>query len=198
MRTSSGADVQASSSQRPQVEDDAYKASLRNFVSYNLNVTEAFYTHPKILVVALNGPVVGLSAALAGWADFVYAAPHTFLLTPFSSLGLVSEGGASVGFVQRMGMSKANEALIMSKRISCEELVQCGFVNKVFETKPEEQEKFLEKVLQEVDDRLGAHLVPGSLTRIKGLIRKPYKEMMDAQGVAEVYGGMDVFMRGIP
>ena len=85
---------------------DTYRQSLRNFVANNLNVTQAFYTHPKILVVALNGPVVGLSAALTGFADFVYAAPHTFLLTPFSSLGLVAEGGASVGFVQRMGCVK--------------------------------------------------------------------------------------------
>jgi peroxisomal 3,2-trans-enoyl-CoA isomerase len=40
--------------------------------------------------------------------------------------------------------------------------------------------------------------VPGSLTRIKALVRKPYKELIDSQGVAEVYGGMEVFMKGIP
>ena len=178
--------------------EDQFRHSIRSFASGNLNTTQAFYTHPKILVVALNGPVVGLSAALLGWADFIYAAPHTFLLTPFSSLGLVAEGGASVGFVQRMGIAKANEALIMSKRITCEELVQCGFVNKVFDTKPNEQHKFLDLVLAEVDDRLGPHLVPDSLTKMKALIRKPYKDMIEAQGVAEVYGGVDVFMKGIP
>ncbi|KAJ2984426.1 hypothetical protein NUW58_g6065 [Xylaria curta] len=57
--------------------------------------------HPKILIAALNGPALGLSAALTAFADFVYAAPHTFLLTPFSSIGLVAEGGASHAFVQR-------------------------------------------------------------------------------------------------
>ena len=97
-----------------------------------------------------------------------------------------------------MGISKANEALIMSKRISCEELVHCGFVNKVFETQPNEQEKFLEMVIQEVQDRLGPHLVPDSLTKMKALIRKPTREVIDAQGIAEVYGGVDVFMRGVP
>lgn len=163
-----------------------------------MNTTQAFYSHPKILVIALNGPVVGLSAALTGFADFIYATPHTYLLTPFSSLGLVSEGGASVGFVQRMGISKANEALIMSKRITCEELVHCGYVNKVFDTKPNESDKFLDLVLKEVDDRMGEHLVPGSLTGIKALIRKPYNDLLDAQGVAEVLGGLDVFMKGIP
>ena len=164
--------------------EDAFRSGLRNFVSNNLNVTEAFYNHPKILVVALNGPVIGLSAALTGWADFIYATPDTFLLTPFSSLGLVSEGAASIGFVQRMGLSKANEALIMSKRLSCEELVHCGYVNKVFDI-----ENFLDSVLKEVDDRLGPHLVPESLTKIKKMIRKPTKDIIDAQGVLEVYGG---------
>lgn len=141
---------------------------------------------------------MGISAAVVGWADFIYATPQTFLLTPFSSLGLVAEGGASVGFVQRMGISKANEALIMSKRIPVEELLHCGFVNKVFDTKPEEQEKFLELVLKEVEDRLGPHLVPESMTKIKALLRKPYREQIDAQGITEVYGGLDVFMKGVP
>jgi peroxisomal 3,2-trans-enoyl-CoA isomerase len=90
------------------------------------------YTHPKILITALNGPVIGLSAALLVFSDFIYCTPHTFLLTPFSSLGLVAEGGASRAFVQRLGISKASEALIMSKRISAEELLQVGFVNKIF------------------------------------------------------------------
>jgi len=179
-------------------EEDLYRDTLRRLVSNNLDLSQAFYTHPKILVIALNGPVIGISAAMSGWADFVYATPHTFLLTPFSSLGLVAEGGASIGFVQRLGIAKANEALIMSKRLNVEELVHCGFVNKVFDTKPEEQEKFLELVLQEIDERLGEHLVPESLTKIKALIRKPHREQIDAQGISEVYSGLQVFMKGVP
>lgn len=179
-------------------EEDAYRSTLRRLVSNNLDLSRAFYTHPKILVVALNGPAVGISAAVIGWADFIYATPHTFLLVPFSSLGLVAEGGASLGFVQRMGISKTNEALIMSKRIPVEELVHCGFVNKVFDTKPEEQQKFLEQVLAEVEDRMGPHLVPESMTKIKALIRRPYQEATDAQGIAEVYEGLEVFMKGVP
>lgn len=97
-----------------------------------------------------------------------------------------------------MGIAKANEALIMSKRITSDELVQCGFVNNVFETKPTEQEKFLGMVLKEVDDRLGDHLVSDSLTKIKALIRKPEREIMDAQGVAEVFGGLERFVSGVP
>ena len=178
--------------------EDPYRRWLQNFVANNMNITQSFYTHPKILVTALNGPAVGLSAALIAFSDFIYAAPHTFLLTPFSSLGLVAEGGASRGFVQRLGIAKANEALIMSKRLSRDELVQCGFVNKVFDTKPNEQEKFLELVMQEVNDRLGDHLNSSSLVKIKELIRKPERDLLDTQGVAEVFGGLERFMSGVP
>lgn len=177
---------------------DPYREWLRSFVANNLNVTQAFYTHPKILIAALNGPAIGLSAALTAFADFVYAAPHTFLLTPFSSLGLVAEGGASSALVQRLGISKANEALIMSKRISVDELVATGYVNKVFACDKGDDETFMRQVLAEIDDRLGEHLIGDSLTGIKALIRKPEREVLDKQNVAEVFAGLDRFMKGIP
>lgn len=189
----SGADVNSARSSSNEAE-----TYVRGFVAQNLYLSHAFYAHPKILVVALNGPAVGLSAALTGFADFVYAVPHAFLLTPFSSLGLVSEGNASIGFVTRLGIAKANEALIMSKRISSEELVQTGYVNKLFNFGKEDSAKFLEAVLNEVDDRLGDHLNQESMLKIKALIQAPYREKLDAQGVAEVFGGMARFMDGIP
>ena len=193
---SAGADVSIS---RDVPENaDPKQHYLRGFVANNLHITHAFYTHPKILVTALNGPAVGLSAALTAFSDFIYAAPHTFLLTPFTSLGLVAEGGASRAFVQRLGISKANEALIMSKRITAPELLACGFVNKIFDVKPGESEEFQRQVLEEVEERLGTHLNQDSLIKVKALIRKPEREILDAQGVAEVFGGLERFVSGIP
>ncbi len=141
---------------------------------------------------------MGLSAALIALSDFIYAAPHAFLFTPFTSLGLVAEGGASRAFVQRLGISKANEALIMSKRITAEEMLQVGFANKIIKTGKNEQEKFLAEVLQEVRDRLGDHLNSDSLIKVKALIRKPERDVMDRQTVAEVFGQLERFVSGIP
>ena len=179
--------------------EDARRFWLKSFVSNNLHITHAFYTHPKILITALNGPAVGLSAALIAFSDFIYAAPHAFLLTPFSSLGLVAEGNASVAFVKRLGISKANEALIMSKRISCEDLVSTGFVNKVFDVRSKDDSaKFLGEVLREVEERLGDHLNGESLLGIKKLIRAPDRQTLDRQGVEEVFAGLERFVRGVP
>ncbi|KAK7969094.1 hypothetical protein PG988_008167 [Apiospora saccharicola] len=179
---SAGADVSISRAKPEDGSSDAYQLWLRSFSWVS------------------NGPVVGLSAALVAFADFVYCVPSTFLLTPFSSLGLVAEGGASRALVQRLGMSKANEALIMSRRIPSDELLATGFVNKIFDvgTGVGADAKFRAAALQEIDDRLGAHLVGESLTGIKALIRKPENEILDRQNVAEVFAGLDRFMTGIP
>lgn len=177
------------------------RRDLRSFVANNVDLTRTFYTHPKILVVALNGPAVGLSAALVAHADFIYAAPHAFLLTPFASLGLVAEGGASRAFIERLGISKANEALIMSKRITCEELVATGFVNKVISPpsgRPEDSEGFLKLALEEVEERLGTHLNQSSLLKIKELIRRPEREILDRQNGLEAFMGLERFLSGVP
>ena len=81
------------------------------FLTGNLYLTQAFIEHPKLLVVALNGPAIGLSAgifavflsrgeaygntcffalALIAHADIIYAVDSTFLLTPFSTIGTIS------------------------------------------------------------------------------------------------------------
>ncbi|KAF2168156.1 hypothetical protein M409DRAFT_21601 [Zasmidium cellare ATCC 36951] len=194
---SAGADVSAAGQNKGPASDQ-YKQWLQSFAAYNLNITQAFYSHRKILVAALNGPVVGIAAALVGMSDFVYAAPHTYLLCPFTSLGLVAEGLSSRAMLNRLGPARGHEALLMSKKISCDELVQCGFVNKTFPTQPNESSKFLELVLEEVDNRLGEHLVSNSLVKIKAMIKAPERDLYDAQGVKEIFGGLEVFMRGIP
>ena len=186
----SGADVTsaASSSSAPD-----RRAFLTSFLAPNIDLARAFYAHPKILVAALNGPVVGLSAALVSLADFIYCTPTTFLLTPFSSLGLVAEGVASRSLVSRLGPAKANEALIMSRKIGVDDLKACGYVNDVFPA-----EGFRERVLREVDDRLGDHLVGESMLGIKRLMRKPEMDVLERQNVDEALGGVDRFMKGSP
>ncbi|KAH7476017.1 hypothetical protein FOMA001_g11221 [Fusarium oxysporum f. sp. matthiolae] len=173
-----------------------HKQVLQGFVAQNLNITHAFATHPKVLVVGLNGPVVGLTAALIAFADFIYCARSTFLLTPFSSIGLVAEGGASRALALRLGPARANEALLMSRRIGSQDLERCGFVNAIFDEG--DDVKFRARVLQEVDERLGDHLIGDSLIGIKRLIRKPELDILHTQNVHEVFAGLERFMTGVP
>lgn len=110
----------------------------------------------------------------------------------------MAEGGASLALVKRMGISKANEALLMSRRIPSEELLACGFVNKIFDCGKGEDEKFLEMVLAHVDETLGPHLIGSSLIKMKALISLPMRKEIDTQLVAELFSGLERVMAGIP
>ena len=52
---------------------------------------------------------------------------------PFPFIGLTTEQNASVTFVNRMGLAKANEALLWGGRLTAEELERNGFVKFVFD-----------------------------------------------------------------
>ena len=111
----------------------------------------------------------------------------------------MAEGNASRAFVERLGIARANEALLMSKRLDCAELVAAGFVNKVFDdVRPGEDDKFRALVLREVGERLGEHVNADSLLEIKAMIRGPERRRQDAQLVDEVLGGLGRFEKGLP
>ena len=89
----------------------------------------------------------------------------------------------------------------MSKRISCDELVAAGFVNKVLAApsgRPDDSAGFLARVLAEVEERLGTHLSQSSLLKIKELIRRPEREILDRQNGIEVFMGLERFLSGGP
>ncbi|KAG9521896.1 ClpP/crotonase, partial [Aureobasidium melanogenum] len=192
----SGADVSISRKTPPGI--DVWRHGLKETVANNLNNTQAFYSHPKILVTALNGPVVGIAAALISFSDFIYCVPHTYLLTPFSSLGLISEGGASVGFIRRMGVAKANEALLTSRRLQAKDLEACGFINKIFDCGKGEDERFRELVLDHIRDTMGDHLVASSLIETKAIVTASMRREIDSSMVAELFGGLKRTALGIP
>ncbi|CAI6092409.1 unnamed protein product [Clonostachys chloroleuca] len=133
-------------------------------------------------------------AALISHSDFIYSVPDAYVLTPFSSLELVAEGGASVAFVQRMGWGKANEALILGRKIPVQELVQVGFVNKLFQDKA----KFRQQVLEHVQATFGDHVVGSSMLGTKALLRRRLVHEQDEAAPLETFGGLDRFCEGIP
>lgn len=89
-------------------------------------------------------------------------------------------------FVKKLGLAKANEALLLSKRITAPELVECGFVNKIFPT-----EGFRERVLEFVEDVMGDHLNHGSMLGVKRLIRQAFEDDLEKTNVREAFAGLE-------
>lgn len=97
-----------------------------------------------------------------------------------------------------MDAAKPSEALIMSRRIAADELLNYGFVNKMFDFAQDETQAFLDAVLKEIGDRLGEHLSPSCILRIKTLMRVQQSRDVDAQSVEELFEGLERQVSGIP
>ncbi|KAJ6496631.1 ClpP/crotonase-like domain-containing protein [Mycena vitilis] len=176
-----GTDVRntGSRSSSDQLRDQLFQSVVRT----TTDCGQALYTHSKILVTALNGPVM----AFLGYFDFIYCMPNAWLSVPFTFLGIIAEGGSSVTFINRMGLAKANEVLIWGKKKEAQELFGCGFINKIFPL--QSSESFHAAVRATIIEDLRG-LDPTALLVVKKLIRAGLSEKNnpDAANLRESYG----------
>ncbi|KAJ7343534.1 ClpP/crotonase-like domain-containing protein [Mycena albidolilacea] len=191
-----GTDVRASTTTK------GANAGLRdNFLQRVVHTTtdcgQALYSHSKILVAALNGPVMGIAAAFLGYFDFIYCMENAWLSVPFTFLGIIAEGGSSVTFVNRMGVAKANEVLLWGKKATAPELQASGFINKILPLQSTEsfQVAVRDLLLEELRG-----LDPTALLVVKRLLKTGLNEKNnpDSVNLRESYAQAERFSSGIP
>jgi len=193
-----GTDVKArDSSSNVPAEMTVRSAFMTHVASTHLDISKAISDHSKILVAALNGPVIGIAAAFLGHFDFIYALPGAWLQVPFTFLGIIAEAGSSVSFINRIGIAKANELLIFGKRKTAQELLEHGFYNEIF---PESTtEKFHINVRQRIAAEIDG-LVIEAVLKTKQLLRFGLREKndMDSALLREGYAQAERFASGVP
>lgn len=87
--------------------------------------------YPKILAAAVNGPAVGIGTTLLFHFDLVYCTKTATFWTPFSRIAFVPELCSSVTFPQRMGLVKANELLLLGKKIDAQTAVDWNLCSRI-------------------------------------------------------------------
>ncbi|KAF8305091.1 ClpP/crotonase [Clavulina sp. PMI_390] len=118
----------------------ASKSQRRKEAAKIVTITDLarqLYLHSKLLVAVLNGPAVGIGAAYLGTFDLVYSAPNNWIAVPFHSIGIAAEVNSTTTFIDKLGLGKANEVLYFGRKIHIDDLLQTGFVNKVFPPSPQ-------------------------------------------------------------
>ncbi|KAJ7172526.1 ClpP/crotonase-like domain-containing protein [Mycena filopes] len=190
-----GTDVRSNAGR--ELTGDLRDSFLQAVVRTTTDCGHALYSHSKILVAALNGPVMGIAAALLGHFDFIYCMPNAWLSVPFTFLGIVAEGGSSVSFVNRMGLAKANEVLIWGKKKAAQELLDCGFINEMLPL--QSWEDFHQAVRAIVVEDLRG-LDPVAVLTVKRLIRDGLTEKNNPDGtnLRESYAQAERFSSGVP
>lgn len=92
----------------------------------------AFIHFKKPIVVAINGPALGLGASILPLCDVVWASERAWFQTPCAALHLTPSGCSSYTFPQILGVALANEMLFCGRKLTAQEACSRGLVSQVF------------------------------------------------------------------
>ena len=106
--------------------------SLAEMVTASYNpVVRALAALDKPAIAAINGAAAGAGLSLALACDLRIAADNASFVTAFTRIGLVMDSGMSYFLPRLVGWPKAFELLAFSPRLSAQEALACGLVDKV-------------------------------------------------------------------
>ena len=102
-------------------------ALLRGYKPFFENIINM----PKPVIASISGPAAGIGAAIAMSCDLRVMSDDSYILSVFSNIALVPDGGLSWYLPKFMGFAKAYEYAIEAKKISAEECLKYDIANKV-------------------------------------------------------------------
>ncbi|MEL7537430.1 MAG: enoyl-CoA hydratase [Pseudomonadota bacterium] len=92
---------------------------------------DAITQMPKPVIASINGSAAGIALGYALVCDLAIMADSAFLLSPFTTISLVGDGGSNWLLAQQLGYKKAFELSILSERISAQAALDFGLVNRI-------------------------------------------------------------------
>ena len=119
---------------------------------------------PKPVIAAVPGFAAGVGISYVLHSDLVIMAEDAFLLSPFTTISLVPDGGANWLLVRQLGYHRAYQLSVESERITADRCVELGLANR---TAPPDQ---LREAAIEWGNRL-AKRAPLSLAATKKVMR---------------------------
>ena len=111
------------------------KAGIERDVSEILQVEyrpvlEAIADIPKPVIAAVPGSAAGIGLSMALHCDLLIMADNAFLLSPFTTISLVPDGGLNWLLVRQLGYRRAFQLSVESERIPADRCVELGLANK--------------------------------------------------------------------
>uniref|UniRef100_A0A3Q3XEX1 Uncharacterized protein n=1 Tax=Mola mola TaxID=94237 RepID=A0A3Q3XEX1_MOLML len=110
--------------------DDRKKESIKMAETIRTFVN-TFIQFRKPIVAAVNGPAVGLGAAILPLCDVVWANEKAWFQTPYTAYGQTPDACSSFTFPRIMGLASANELLLSGRKLTAQEACSKGLVSQV-------------------------------------------------------------------
>lgn len=93
-------------------------------------VQEAISAMPKPIIAAVPGSAAGIGLSIALQCDLLIMATNAFMLSPFTTISLVPDGGLNWLLVRQLGYRRAFQLSVESERIAAHRCVELGLANK--------------------------------------------------------------------
>ena len=87
-------------------------------------------TMPKPVIAAVHGSAAGIGMSLALSCDLMVMSDDAFLLSPFTTISLVPDGGLNWLLVSQLGYRRAFQLSIESERVDAGRCVELGLANR--------------------------------------------------------------------
>ncbi|MDA0679940.1 MAG: enoyl-CoA hydratase-related protein [Proteobacteria bacterium] len=94
-------------------------------------VLECIWNMEKPVIAAVGGSAAGIGMSFALVCDLMIMADNAFLLSPFTTISLVPDGGLNWLLVHQLGYRRAFQLSIESERITADRCLELGLTNKV-------------------------------------------------------------------
>ena len=93
-------------------------------------VLEAIANMPKPVIAAVPGSAAGIGLSVALQCDLLVMADNAFMLSPFTTISLVPDGGLNWLLVRQLGYRRAFQLSVESERIPAQRCVELGLANR--------------------------------------------------------------------
>jgi enoyl-CoA hydratase/carnithine racemase len=88
----------------------------------------AIVASPLPVVAAVNGPAAGFGCSVALAADVTVARESAYFLLPFTSIGLMPDGGTTAVVAASIGRARASAMALMGERLPATEAASAGLI----------------------------------------------------------------------
>lgn len=119
---SAGADLKAGA--------DSDKTVEQQLQSEYRPIFECIASMPQPVIAAVGGSAAGIGMSYALACDLLIMADDAFLLSPFTTISLLPDGGLNWLLVHQLGYRRAFQLCIESERIDAARCVELGLANR--------------------------------------------------------------------
>jgi 2-(1,2-epoxy-1,2-dihydrophenyl)acetyl-CoA isomerase len=149
----------------------------------------------KPIIAAVNGVAAGAGASIAFACDFRIITEKVSFIQSFTKVGLIPDSGATFVLPRLIGLTKAFELMLSADKLTAEEAMKLGVINKVVK----EEELMTEATALAEKLALGPTKAFGLTKRaVNKAIFSDLEELLEYEaGLQEIAGRSDDFAEGV-